>query len=179
MMAGLSKVAAAAFGMQALGFAIAAPLQTDRFYDLFGSSTFAVCVGISLLGKKSFHPRQLLLSAMTLTWSLRLGSFLVYRISKDGKDSRFDKIKKDPLRFAGAWFMQGVWVFITAYPVYFINSLPAAKLASIGILDGLGLALWLIGFNFEAIADYQKMKWQERIGEKGRKENFINEGLWR
>ena len=70
-------------------------------------------------------------------------------------------------------------MFLTAYPVYFINSTPAAKLASIGFLDGIGLALWLIGFNFEAISDYQKLKWADRIGEEARKQNFINEGLWR
>ncbi|KAJ3305743.1 hypothetical protein HDV03_001151 [Kappamyces sp. JEL0829] len=74
-------VLATAFGIQAAGYAIAAPLQTDRFYDLTGALTFASCVG-------------LLVGMTTLVWCGRLGSFLFYRILKDGKDSRFDKIKK-------------------------------------------------------------------------------------
>jgi hypothetical protein len=47
--------------------------------------------------------RQLLVSAMTLLWAGRLGSFLFARIGKHGKDSRFDEIKKDKLKFSLAW----------------------------------------------------------------------------
>ncbi len=52
---------------------------------------------------QALGPRQLLLSAMTLVWAGRLGSFLAARIGKHGKDSRFDEIKKDKLKFSGAW----------------------------------------------------------------------------
>ena len=74
--------------------------------------------------------RQLLLSLMALTWTTRLGSFLAQvrrrfgierlklihactqRIMKDGKDSRFDEIKKNPLMFSGAWQVASLSPFL-------------------------------------------------------------------
>ena len=179
-----------AFGIQALGFAIAAPLQTDRFYDLTGSLTYAACIGVSVFHSRlrspralfqalsSLHTRQIILSVTTLFWCGRLGSFLAYRITKDKKDSRFDKIKQNPMRFGVAWFLQGVWCFLTAYPVYFINVSPAATLAKLGLLDVVGLSLWTVGFAMEAFSDWQKLRWAESIGHERRKNEFISHGLW-
>jgi hypothetical protein len=41
---------------------------------------------------------------------------LFLRILKTGDDKRFDKLKTNPLVFAVPWFMQAVWIFITAWP---------------------------------------------------------------
>ncbi|KAJ3326150.1 hypothetical protein HDV06_000026 [Boothiomyces sp. JEL0866] len=179
------------FGIQFAAYAIAAPLQTDRFYDFTGSMTYLVCVLASLANSrlkeysipsilqllKDLHPRQLLVSATTILWCVRLGSYLLYRISKHGKDSRFDKIKVNPVRFFVAWFLQGVWVYLTAFPVYVVNVTPATDLAPIGLLDYIGFGMWLVGFGFETIADYQKIKWQNKLG-NDRHKTFIADGLW-
>jgi steroid 5-alpha reductase family enzyme len=178
--------------MQAAAFAVAAPLQTEKFYDLTGSLTYGACVITSLLagrmgllrqlGTRQFistlHPRQIMASVTTMLWCTRLGSYLTYRVLQDGKDSRFDKLKKQPLRFSFAWFMQGVWVFLTAFPVYAVNLSLASRLAPLGLLDFAGLGIWTVGFLFETIADWQKIRWQKRIGPENRKTNFINEGVW-
>jgi len=96
----------------------------------------------------------------------------------DKKDSRFDKIKTNPIRFGTAWFLQGVWCFLTAYPVYYINTCNSASLARLNWLDAVGITFWIIGFGFEAIADWQKLAWASRVGHERRKTEFINEGLW-
>lgn len=49
---------------------------------------------------------QILLSAMVGLWTLRLGSYLVARIHKQGKDSRFDEVKHQPGMFFIYWTMQ-------------------------------------------------------------------------
>lgn len=67
------------------------------------------------------HPRQLLASAFVVVWAARLGSFLFARIHKSGRDPRFDSIKQRPLAFLGAWFLQAMWVGITALPVYMVR----------------------------------------------------------
>ena len=67
---------------------------------------------------------------------------------------------------------------MTAFPVYYINVMPVSAQASFGVLDKLGLGLWITGFAFESIADIQKLIWQERLGPEKRKTSFINEGLW-
>lgn len=67
------------------------------------------------------HPRQWIASACVAVWSARLGSYLFARIHKSGSDPRFDSIKQDPAKFAFAWIMQGVWVALTALPVFMVS----------------------------------------------------------
>jgi len=83
--------------------------------DFSGSLTYIGCTALSLylpalrarslarsqglpipsfLTLSSFHPRQLIMSGLTLLWAFRLGSFLFQRVVKAGGDSRFDKLKK-------------------------------------------------------------------------------------
>lgn len=49
------------------------------------------------------------------------GSFLVMRIHKTGKDSRFDHVKTDPKMFFVYWTIQGLWIFLTAMPLWLLN----------------------------------------------------------
>ncbi|ORX96215.1 DUF1295-domain-containing protein [Basidiobolus meristosporus CBS 931.73] len=167
--------------IQLVSFLIAAPLQTEKFFDLSGCLTFVSCVFTSIwkaqghLDLGSLHPRQLLATATTLTWSLKLGSFLFVRILKDGSDKRMGDIKKKPIRFAITWTMQAVWVFLTALPVYMINGVPYEYQPSISWLDYLGLGIWGVGMLTETIADYQKFTWRLQ---KENKEKFIKHGLW-
>lgn len=50
-------------------------------------------------------PFQIMVSAFVVIWFLRLGSFLVYRVHKVGKDSRFDEIKIDYGKFLVAFIL--------------------------------------------------------------------------
>jgi steroid 5-alpha reductase family enzyme len=43
---------------------------------------------------------------MVGVWAVRLGSYLVHRIHKAGKDSRFDEVKHQPGTFLFFWVMQ-------------------------------------------------------------------------
>ncbi|ORY66663.1 DUF1295-domain-containing protein [Leucosporidium creatinivorum] len=180
---------AAAFGIQAACAAVAIPLQTEKFYDLSGSLTFISCTFLSLYwrpltaGKPlpsllSFHPRQLIMSGFCVLWAGRLGSFLFQRIHKAGSDSRFDEIKKSPTKFAGAWFMQGVWVSLTALPVFAVNSIPSHLQPRLGVRDALGAAMWLGAFAYEVTADRQKSAWRAKRDKKEHDEKFISSGLW-
>lgn len=71
---------------------------------------------------------------------------------------------------------QGLWVFITALPVYTVNQLQGSISAPIGVLDILGCFLWIVGFAVEVIADNQKLKFNDDPNNKGK---FINVGLWK
>ena len=90
------------------------------------------------------------------------------------KDSRFDKMKLSALRFCIAWTLQGLWCFVTAFPVYLINVSTSQK--PLGVRDAYGLALFVIGFVIEIVADQQKKNWRELRQEKDYP--FIHSGLW-
>ncbi|KAI5475459.1 hypothetical protein MNV49_001350 [Pseudohyphozyma bogoriensis] len=176
----LKATIATAFGVQA---------ACSAFYDLAGSATFIGCTLVSLyypaLRSKApwpkigdFHPRQLVMSAFTVLWAGRLGSFLFQRIHKAGSDSRFDEIKKSPPKFAAAWFMQGVWVSLTALPVYAVNAIPKSAQPPLGPRDAFAAALWISAFAFEVVADRQKSAWRDKKEKKQHDEKFITSGLW-
>ena len=74
-----------------------------------------------LTGPLASMLRPLLVSAATLLWAVRLGWFLFARLSHDGKDSRFDAIKLNTLRFFNVWSVQAMWVFFTAMAVFVLN----------------------------------------------------------
>jgi len=53
-----------------------------------------------------------MIALASVIWMVRLGSFLFLRIEKDGKDGRFDHLKKNWLSFMGAWTIQALWVVL-------------------------------------------------------------------
>lgn len=113
--------------------------------------------------------------------NLVVGSYLFQRVLADGHDSRFDKIKKSPPQFLGAFMAQATWVSLCLMPVIALNSIPhtvLATLPAIGVTDLVGLALFVGGLSFEVIADRQKNQWSQEKKRKEHDEDFLTRGLW-
>ena len=164
---------ALAFAVNWLAFIPAAVKQTERYYDLTGGITYITVTVVAVLLSRELDLRTTLVAAMVLFWSLRLATFLFRRISRDGKDSRFDTIKNRPLRFFMAWTIQGLWVLLTAAAALaVITGGVRAPLGAIGIA---GIAIWSIGILIEIVSDRQKSNFRSNPDNKGK---FINTGLW-
>ena len=164
-------------GMQWIAWIPASFGKTERFYDLTGGLTYLTVVGFSLwAGSQSEppSPRELIISLLVVIWSLRLSSFLYFRIHRTGKDGRFDQLKTSPIRFLVPWTLQGLWVFLTMIVVIVINS-QADSGTPLGIWDGIGLSIWILGFGIEAIADKQKTVFNTEPKNQGK---WIDSGLW-
>ena len=164
-------------GMQWIAWIPASFGKSERFYDLTGGLTYLTVVGFSLwAGSQSEppSPRELIISLLVVIWSLRLSSFLYFRIHRTGKDGRFDQLKTSPIRFLVPWTLQGLWVFLTMIVVIVINS-QSDSASALGIWDGLGLSIWILGFGIEAIADKQKTVFNTEPNNQGK---WIDSGLW-
>ena len=164
-------------GMQWIAWIPASFGKTERFYDLTGGLTYLTVVAFSLwAGSQSEppSPRELIISLLVVIWSLRLSSFLYFRIHRTGKDGRFDQLKTSPIRFLVPWTLQGLWVFLTMIVVIVINS-QSDSASALGIWDGLGLSIWILGFGIEAIADKQKTVFNTEPNNQGK---WIDSGLW-
>jgi steroid 5-alpha reductase family enzyme len=134
---------------------------------------------------KVLSVRQMVVGGMVILWAGRLGSFLIQaspsshldrspsmliescplhrliwnpqRITKAGHDSRFDTIKTNPFKFAGAWFGQATWILCSGLPLWMLNSIPAARHPRFGTpLDLLGLGVWVGGLTLEVVADLRE-----------------------
>ena len=147
--------------------------RTERFYDLTGSLTYITLMVVALAVSGDLDARTAIAGGMVIVWALRLGSFLFRRISKDGKDGRFDEIKTNFLRFLMTWTLQGLWVLLTAGAA--LALITGEERQPLGWVAYLGMAVWLAGFVIEVVADAQKSAFKQNPANEGR---FISTGLW-
>ncbi|MEP4148302.1 MAG: DUF1295 domain-containing protein [Halioglobus sp.] len=161
-----------AFALQWGAFVPAYLKQTEKFYDLTGSITYISCIALALALSGHNDPRSILLGTLVALWAIRLGSFLFARIQQDGSDSRFDKIKPNPLRFFFTWSLQGLWVLITAACA--LAAISAQEKVPLTLMDMFAIAIWVIGFGIEVVADRQKRAFRKNAGAG----EFIKSGLW-
>ena len=168
--------------IQVLCFIPSAIFKTEKYYDLSGSITYQSSILVALLWRhdgdeiKYLTVRQILSAVFVLIWSFRLGIFLFLRVLKT-KDSRFDQLKENPIKFIAPWVMQIAWIYLTALPVYIIlgNSgiLSESRRALIWS-DWIGILIWILGFIIEVTADTQKY-----IFKNTNPNDFISTGIWK
>ena len=149
--------------------------QTEKFFDLTGTISYVSSVLFIFFKSnniESINLGSLVLSTFIIIWSLRLGTFLFLRIKKEGKDRRFNEIKKSFSWFFMTFSLSGMWVTICSI------------CALTGIANGIifssttiiGIIIFTIGFAIEIIADSQKTKFRAKDENK---DKFISSGLWK
>ena len=165
------------FVIQWIAYIPAFIFKTEKFYDLTGSLTYIAAISFALYSTnttQSLDLGSLIIGAAIIVWAVRLGSFLFMRVHKDKKDGRFDSIKTSFSQFFMTWTLQGMWVFICSSAALVAIANPTG-VVEINIVFKIGLALFILGFVVEIIADNQKSVFRS-IPEN--KDVFIDEGLW-
>lgn len=171
----LEKFAAIALAINYVVFFVhALPQGSEKFFDATGSITYLCLVLCALLFPAGSSLRQLVNPIMVIVWCVRLGSFLLARILRDGKDARFDELKQTWLRWLSIWTIQSLWCFLVASPVLVTVTSESCTIVP-GFLDYVGWCLWICGFLFEVIADRQKDYFRR---DPANKDKFISSGLW-
>ncbi len=145
-------------------------------------------VGLALLsvvqagGAQGPHGWALL--ALTALWGLRLGTHLLLRWRKLGRDPRYDRIVGGTMKAKNWSFSKTalIMVFAMQGPLLWIVSMPAQAgiLADAGApLGGLamaGIILAVIGIGFETIGDAQLNAFRADPASHGK---VLDTGLWR
>ncbi len=152
--------------------------QTEKFYDLTGSITYITILSFvvyikQLVVHSVLDLRSLIIFSCIIIWTVRLGSFLFWRVLKDGEDKRFKTILPSFSQLFMTWTLSAAWVFIQSIAA--LVALTSLQQVPFGLLGYLGLSLWIFGFVFQVVADYQKTKFKANPANK---DNFIQEGLW-
>jgi steroid 5-alpha reductase family enzyme len=145
------------FVIQWIAYIPAFIFKTEKFYDLTGSLTYITAISYALYStntSQSTDLGSLIIGAAIIIWAVRLGSFLFMRIHKDKKDGRFDSIKTSFSQFFMTWTLQGMWVFICSSAALVAIANPMGVV--INSIFFVGLALFVLGFAVEVIADNQK-----------------------
>ncbi|KAL2915255.1 hypothetical protein HK105_205120 [Polyrhizophydium stewartii] len=166
------------FGIQLAAYVVSAALHTERLYDLSGALAYLSCDVVALLWRQSGEGlgalafRQVAAAIAAFVWSARLGSFLFARVLRV-EDKRFDSFKKNPALFAIPFFMQVVWIFLAALPVWVVLANPGSSQPGLAWSDIVGLVIWAAGFVFEVVADNQKSAFK-----KDHPNDFVTTGVW-
>jgi steroid 5-alpha reductase family enzyme len=143
-------------------------------------------VVVYFAGVVNFHheidQRNLLIGVFVCVWAIRLSSYIFYRSIKLGKeDYRYAAWREEwgpsaNLNFYFRVFMlQAVLAAAVAYPLYLVHYYKS-NISFGTILDILGSLLFIVGFLFEAIADFQKNAFKSDPANKGK---VMQQGLWK
>jgi steroid 5-alpha reductase family enzyme len=171
---GILSTLLVSLGIQAVFFAFAASLKTDKVTDLSYSLSFAAIAVLLVAVNRAFGPVQLLAAALVVAWAARLGGYLLARIIRIGKDARFDDKRGDFLKFLQFWILQAVVVWLVMLPVTILLGSSASPPP--GVLTAVGALLWAAGFAVEAASDAQKSASKQDPAKAGR---WIETGLWK
>ena len=166
-----------AFAIQWIAFIPAYVFQTEKFYDLTGSLTYLSVIWYSLVFSSNqftnLNGANIAIVLLISLWAIRLGSFLFMRIHHDGEDKRFRSIKPSASQFFMTWTLQGLWVSLCSMCA--LTAISSTTGVVMNAFFYIGLALFILGFVVEVIADKQKSAFRAN---KENKDKFITSGLW-
>lgn len=154
-------------------------LRDASIVDIFWGPFFLLqAVIYAALRPDGFDGRQLLVLALVAVWSVRLATHIASRHAGKEEDERYARWRTQhgaawPVRsLFQVFILQGVLAWVIGAPLLVSMSSPDGW----GWLDAAGVALWLIGFVFEAVGDYQLTAFIRDPANRGR---TMRRGLWR
>jgi steroid 5-alpha reductase family enzyme len=161
-------------GLNLVFFLFAYLLKTDKFTDITYATTFVGIYLISwlLTSDNVASYSNIIGFSLVLLWAIRLGGFLLIRVSVNKKDARFDEMRGDFLKFLRFWLLQAIVAWLILFPIYILH----VNNVSTGfqIWSIIPIILTLTMLVLETVSDFQKFFWKIK-GNKG----FISKGLWK
>jgi steroid 5-alpha reductase family enzyme len=176
----LGAGAAAILGCMLLLWLVSIPLKDASIVDIFWGPGFAVAAWVSFALAGGAPARKWLVALLTTIWALRLGLYLFWRKRGHGEDPRYTALinhlgpeKRHRTTLTRVFLLQGVIMWVVALPVV---AAPVWREPALGPFAYTGAALWLVGFLFESVGDWQMARFKADPANKGK---VMDRGLWR
>lgn len=161
-----------------LWFFISIIKKRNDVADIAWGLGFILLSWTSLIIEKS-SIKGFIVSMLVTIWGLRLAWHIYNRNKKKTEDSRYLEWRKQ----WGKWFflrsyfqvyiLQGLLLYIIAWPILFINHNSSGNII---LIDILGIIVWIVGFIFESVGDWQLKKFIRNPTNKGK---IMRSGLWK
>jgi steroid 5-alpha reductase family enzyme len=161
-------------------FAVSLRRRDVSLVDVWWGPGFAGIAAVAWLGARAPGPRGALLCVLTALWGLRLGTYLLWRNHGAGEDPRYAAMRRrHGERFARVsavtvFGLQGLLQWLISLPLQVAQLVPGPT--SLGSVDAIGSALFALGLCFEAVGDWQLMRFKAEPAHRGR---VLDRGLWR
>jgi steroid 5-alpha reductase family enzyme len=180
MMAGyLANLLAALLFMTAV-WLLSLKLQNASIVDSFWGLGFVFLAWLTAGQGSGFTGRQTLVLALITLWGVRLAAHITWRNWGHGEDRRYQVWRQ---RYGASFWWQSLFrvFWLQAVLLWLIALAPQAALfsptpATFTWADRLGTLIWLVGFTFEAVADWQLARFKADPANRGL---VMEQGLWR
>jgi steroid 5-alpha reductase family enzyme len=141
---------------------------------------FVLLTGLYILLSPTLSPRSWLVAALITLWGVRLSVHIFFRNRGKAEDPRYRamRVAQGPAFWWRSLFtvfwLQGAILWFVAIPL--LVAVRAARPAALTGVDGLGLVLFVVGFAFEVVGDYQLDRFK---GDPSNSGHVLDRGLWR
>jgi steroid 5-alpha reductase family enzyme len=161
-----------------LWFVVSLIKKRNDVADIAWGLGFMLMSWVSFFLSGTYGVRGFLVAVLVSIWGIRLAWHIYRRNKGKTEDYRYMAWRKE----WGKWFysrsyfqvylLQGALLFLIVSPVLFINKNAGGAL---GLLDLIGLAVWIFGFYFESVGDAQLARFIKNPENKGK---LMQSGLW-
>ncbi len=168
-------------GLMSLLWLISLAMKNSSIVDIFWGTGFVITAWAAfLLTPDGFVGRKLLLVVLVSIWGLRLSLHILARNWGKPEDFRYQAWRKEAgaawwwRSFFKVFLLQGVLLWIIAAPL--VAAQFSRQPDHLIWLDFLAIPVWLIGFFFEAVGDWQLTRFKANPANKGQ---VLRTGVWR
>jgi steroid 5-alpha reductase family enzyme len=147
--------------------------------DLFWGMGFVLTCGFYFLKTEGYELRKIIVLILVTLWGLRLSFYLAWRNIGEGEDFRYRQFRKNYgkkywwVSFFQTFLLQGILMGLISAPL--LGSQFYGYHNPLGILDYIGIFLWITGFTFETVGDLQLARFKADTSNKGK---VMDKGLW-
>lgn len=163
-----------------LGFWLVSLILRDvSIVDIGWGLGFVVITWVARAAGTGDDARSTLQAVLVTLWGLRLCSYLLLRNWGRPEDYRYAAMRRrigPSYTFLSVFMvfgLQGVLMLVVSLPVQAVQAL--ASTAPLGPLDFLAVAMFCIGFFFEAVGDLQLTRFKANPDNQGK---LLDTGVW-
>jgi steroid 5-alpha reductase family enzyme len=136
--------------------------------------------GFLALFQYGAHPFALIVLTLGSLWGVRLSVRIFLRNRKKTEDARYRVWREEwgrwfyPRSYAQVYLLQGFLMLVVGYPL--VHAVVYGAGEAIGIFTYVGILIWLTGFFFEVVGDYELDRYLEM---KVKPTPVMQSGLWK
>ena len=178
-MSAMTLLALALWAYMTAWFVVAVLRRDNSLADVAWGGGFVLLALLSLALAAEPTSRAVLVTALVGLWGLRLALHIAMRKRGQGEDFRYAAWRRNWGRhwvwrsYLQVFLLQGVLLYVVALAVIRVNLTTGPAL---GWLDLVGVLVWIVGFVFEAVGDWQLIRFTRDEANRG---TVMDRGLWR
>jgi steroid 5-alpha reductase family enzyme len=155
-------------------------LRDSSIVDIFWGTGFEIAALVYALLVGNLSTRGAIALLLVIVWGVRLTVHIGWRNIGSGEDKRYARWRSQHgarywiASYFRVFLLQGVVMWIVSAPL--LQALYHDAPDRLAGFDVLGIVVWLAGFGFEAVGDWQLARFKADPANSGK---VIDSGLWR